>query len=237
VSEVGSYTIGELAKLAGVTTRTVRYYIAEGLLPPPVSGGQADRYDDDHLRRLELIRGLKAEYLPLAEIRARLQTLDRQAVQELVAQTAAGAPSPTHLAEQHTAQDYLRALLHPAREGALRSAVERRAQAGPGAPLGPPAAGGSAGLDGAPPAQAPRPSTPAPAPSQPVQSAPAHAARREAPPEASAWVRYALHPDIELHVRQPAQDARLRARLAALVRALEETVRTYIVQNQEDPHD
>ncbi len=64
--------IAELAARANVTPRTIRYYVAEGLLPPPGGAGQRRSYGQEHLQRLELIRELKAAYLPLHEIRRRL---------------------------------------------------------------------------------------------------------------------------------------------------------------------
>ena len=70
--EQREYSISELADRAGVSTRTVRYYVSEGLLPPPVGSGPTSRYTDAHRRQLELIGHLKAQYLPLKEIRRRL---------------------------------------------------------------------------------------------------------------------------------------------------------------------
>src|SRR5688572_6152833 len=64
--------IAELAQRAGVTPRTIRYYVAEGLLPPPGGRGQRRAYGPEHLERLDAIRQLKAAYLPLHEIRRRL---------------------------------------------------------------------------------------------------------------------------------------------------------------------
>jgi DNA-binding transcriptional MerR regulator len=72
LTERGQYRITELAGLAGVTPRTVRYYVAEGLLPPPTGAGQRRLYGEEHLSRLLAIRDLKARYLPLGEIRRRL---------------------------------------------------------------------------------------------------------------------------------------------------------------------
>src|SRR5262245_51910890 len=66
------YSLADLCDLADVTPRTVRYYIAQGLLRPPTGAGPATRYDDGHLNRLRLIRRLQREHLPLAEIRNRL---------------------------------------------------------------------------------------------------------------------------------------------------------------------
>jgi len=65
-------TIAELAESARVTPRTIRYYVAEGLLPPPGGSGQRRIYGQGHLDRLAAIRRLKAAYLPLQEIRRKL---------------------------------------------------------------------------------------------------------------------------------------------------------------------
>jgi DNA-binding transcriptional MerR regulator len=65
-------TIAELAAHADVTPRTIRYYVAEGLLPPPRGSGQRRIYGPEHLDRLKAIRQLKAAYLPLGQIRRRL---------------------------------------------------------------------------------------------------------------------------------------------------------------------
>ena len=70
------YTLTELADLAGVTPRTVRYYLAQGLLPGVGVAGPGAKYDDTHLARLRLIRRLQAEHQPLAEIRHRLESVD-----------------------------------------------------------------------------------------------------------------------------------------------------------------
>lgn len=66
------YSLAELTEAAGVSLRTVRYYIAEGLLPPPLGSGPASFYTPAHLDRLKLIGRLKDAYLPLKEIRKRL---------------------------------------------------------------------------------------------------------------------------------------------------------------------
>lgn len=69
------YTLDELSKLANVTPRTVRYYIAEDILPPPIVGGRNATYSQEHLDRLIAIGAMKDMYLPLREIRHRLNTL------------------------------------------------------------------------------------------------------------------------------------------------------------------
>jgi DNA-binding transcriptional MerR regulator len=67
-----TYRLRELANAAGGTPRTVRYYIAQGLLPSPGRLGPHTRYGADHLARLRLVRRLQDEGLSLAEIRERL---------------------------------------------------------------------------------------------------------------------------------------------------------------------
>ena len=74
-SQSQTMTLAELTEAADVSTRTVRYYIAEGLLPPPEGAGPASVYTAGHLARLRLIQRLKAAYWPLKEIRRRLAGL------------------------------------------------------------------------------------------------------------------------------------------------------------------
>jgi len=61
--------IGELAELAGVTPRTIRYYEDLGLLGPFERAGQGFRYySDSELTRLKKIDHLKKLGLSLEEI-------------------------------------------------------------------------------------------------------------------------------------------------------------------------
>ena len=53
------YTARDLAALCDVSERTVRYYVAEGLLPPPAARGRGANFDDGHLTRLRLIRAMQ----------------------------------------------------------------------------------------------------------------------------------------------------------------------------------
>jgi DNA-binding transcriptional MerR regulator len=68
-SPSNSWTIDELAALAGVPTRTVREYRTLGLIDPPRKQGRVGRYDDSHRRRLELIARLQERGYSLAAIR------------------------------------------------------------------------------------------------------------------------------------------------------------------------
>jgi DNA-binding transcriptional MerR regulator len=65
-------SVGELAERAGVTRRTIRYYVEIGLLQPPTGAGKAAVYGTEHLERLDLIKSLQAYRLSLEEIRERL---------------------------------------------------------------------------------------------------------------------------------------------------------------------
>jgi len=77
-------TLGELTTAADVSVRTVRYYIAEGLLPPPQGSGPGSSYSQGHLDRLRLIQRFKEAYLPLKEIRRRLSGLSDEEVRSLL---------------------------------------------------------------------------------------------------------------------------------------------------------
>jgi len=52
------YRVAELAKEAGITVRTLRFYRERGLLPPPRREGRIAWYSDVHLARLRTIAAL-----------------------------------------------------------------------------------------------------------------------------------------------------------------------------------
>lgn len=79
-------TISELADAAGVTVRTIRYYVNEGLLPPPEQRGRYALYETWYLDRLELISRWKDAYLPLKEIRTRIEPLSNEDVRRMLKQ-------------------------------------------------------------------------------------------------------------------------------------------------------
>jgi DNA-binding transcriptional MerR regulator len=66
------HAIGELADLAGVSRRTVRYYVQEGLLPSPLGVGRGRHYGDEHLDRLLKVKALQEQGRTLDEIRREL---------------------------------------------------------------------------------------------------------------------------------------------------------------------
>ncbi|AKF10900.1 hypothetical protein DB32_008049 [Sandaracinus amylolyticus] len=66
------YGIDELADRAGVSRRTVRYYVQRGLLEAPTGVGRGKHYTEAHLARLVRIRELQEEGVALADISVRL---------------------------------------------------------------------------------------------------------------------------------------------------------------------
>ena len=104
--------LAQLAGAAGVTPRTVRYYVQQGLLPSPGTRGPGTRYDRSLVDRLQLIRLLQRQHLPLSEIRRKLESLDDDGVRAALRSLP---ESPRH----DTALGYVhRVLGHVAEESA-----------------------------------------------------------------------------------------------------------------------
>jgi DNA-binding transcriptional MerR regulator len=181
-----AYTISELATLAGVTPRTIRYYLSIGLLPSP-GQGPGTRYGDGHLARLRLIRRLQREHLPLGEITRRLEGLDDTALDAAV--DAAIVADETGLSE---------ALSGPAAGSALEY-IQRLKEAQRRTPSTPMAA---------PLSTAPRSHVMPLAHSDAASSAVTFAVSPFEPEESAGvqrtqWERVTLSPNVELHVRRP----------------------------------
>lgn len=69
--------IGDLAKRAGITVSTVRFYEAQGLMPKPARRESGYReYEESDLARLRLILTAKGQRFPLGLIRSVLSALD-----------------------------------------------------------------------------------------------------------------------------------------------------------------
>src|SRR6185503_20189512 len=62
-------SIAELADAAGLSRRAIRFYVQQGLLPPPLGGGRGSHYDASHLERLRRIAELQAAGHSLDAIR------------------------------------------------------------------------------------------------------------------------------------------------------------------------
>jgi len=243
MAEETLYTIGQLAEIAGVTPRTIRYYTAEGLLPRPDSRGQYALYSEQHLLRLQLIGQLKESYLPLGEIKARIENLNVEQIRVLLEEHS-DTPAPLASAADYLAQLRARQQL-PQHARSIAERAEPYAAEQPMLSVRPPAVPAQpAPAPAAPPygfaasIAAPAPAAPqaedldAAAPQQPsllrklmpqrrARSEPA-AAKDELPAGEQRWRRVDLAPGVELHIREPAAPALHERidRLIALARSL-----------------
>jgi DNA-binding transcriptional MerR regulator len=197
-SEPQSYTIADLARLADVTPRTVRYYVAQGLLPSPGTLGPGSRYGAGHLARLRLVRRLQRRHLPLAEIRRRLAALSDRDVESALREPE---PSPPASDTASTALAYIHSVLGEPRPSSKR----------PAWPIKPPIehprfAVHAALRRGEVPAMG---LTAAEPPTLAIAESPTLGTQLPPPgvpphiPDRSQWDRISLVPDIELHVRRP----------------------------------
>ena len=69
MSSAARYAIGDLARLAGVSRRTVRYYVQEDLIPPPHGVGRGNHYGPEHLEQILRVKALQESGRTLDEIR------------------------------------------------------------------------------------------------------------------------------------------------------------------------
>ena len=89
---MSNYTTGELAKLCGVTVRTVQYYDTRGVLTPAaLSEGGRRLYSDGDLRRMRVICFLRELGLPI------------ETVKQILAEQNAGDVIDLLLQQQETA--------------------------------------------------------------------------------------------------------------------------------------
>jgi len=220
------YDLKDLAARAGVTARTVHFYIQQGLLPPAGAPGPGARYSEAFLARLVLIRRLQREHLPLAEIRHRLAGLDNRAVIELVAATY--TPGGKAAPRETSALEYIRSV--------LGQAPPRSAAAPPGRPVPPAAASRTSWLSELiSPLRAEAAARDEAAvreelivreePAATVSAAIVPSPSAPAAPARSQWDRIVLAPDVELHIRRPLtreQNKRVERLLVAAREILQE---------------
>jgi DNA-binding transcriptional MerR regulator len=112
-------TLAELADASGVPARTIRFYIARGILEGPVKAGRGAAYTAEHLGRLERIQQLQAKGRTLSEIG---RALDGQ---------PEPAPKASAWWEYQVAEDVrisVRADISPWRTKQVRAAVEELVQ-------------------------------------------------------------------------------------------------------------
>jgi DNA-binding transcriptional MerR regulator len=69
------YTMADLEAETGISPRTIRFYITQGLLPAAKGRGMGATYGPVHLLRLKAISLLKANHTPLEDIRRQLDTM------------------------------------------------------------------------------------------------------------------------------------------------------------------
>ena len=189
------YSLADLARLADVTPRTIRYYVAQGLLPSPDAAGPATRYSEGHLARLRLIRRMQRDHLPLAEIRERLEQMGDAEVVKTLAAMGSQPASQRMTGSPDEAVGYVRNLMeqariepnvHPAPQPDARHLSE---------PMAPPA-----------PRMAMRKSVWSDASSVQLRESARPAQDESVPlsrPSRSTWERLVITPDIEIHVRRP----------------------------------
>ncbi|MFN6203164.1 MAG: MerR family transcriptional regulator [Acidobacteriota bacterium] len=70
-------SLAELAERSGTPGRTIRFYIARGLLAGPFKAGRGASYGEAHLARLAEIREWQEKGLTLTEIARRLTSGER----------------------------------------------------------------------------------------------------------------------------------------------------------------
>lgn len=81
---VQDLTIEDLAQQSGLSLRTLRYYIQEGLLPGPDTAGKYASYSQLHLDHLAMITRLKNLHLPLKEIRHLLSNMSTEDMRRIL---------------------------------------------------------------------------------------------------------------------------------------------------------
>jgi DNA-binding transcriptional MerR regulator len=120
-----SYSLAGLAEETGLPRRTIRYYIARGLLPGPMKAGRGSEYSREHLDRLREIQRLQKQGRTLAEVAQQLAGGDGEAAlpkpramltyviaPDVTVQVEAGA-SPWRLKQIRTALGEFAARLAP----------------------------------------------------------------------------------------------------------------------------
>ena len=212
-----TYSINDLSRLTGLNVRTIRYYLAQGLIPPSGESGPGAHYRQGHLDRLRLIKRLQAQYLPNAEIRRRLAPLSDAEVGSLVAESQEEPNEPP----TGSALDYIRNLIGPAKDATSPTRSDTPAMPGMSTP--PPVPPASPSMlrraftadeahetTGMPPAANGEPdaSESYPRPTlvglaEATADVPAEPKETRPQPERSQWERLTLAENIELHIRRP----------------------------------
>ena len=111
--------IGDLAKKAGTTMRTIRYYEQLGLIAPAArTKGGFRLYEDEDLRRLRLIKNLQLVDTPLAQLKVLFDQRQRGRMASQV------APRISRLLQQQLREVEKRLAEYRAIEASLRETIQ-----------------------------------------------------------------------------------------------------------------
>jgi DNA-binding transcriptional MerR regulator len=105
------FSIDELATLAGVTSRTVRYYIAEGLVQRPEGEKRGAHYLRRHLEQLLLIRRWTDARISLDRVRELMAGAPEDPARRRI------APGTVEVWSRMTVVDGLEVHIEPGRAG------------------------------------------------------------------------------------------------------------------------
>ncbi|TAK19964.1 MAG: MerR family transcriptional regulator [Myxococcaceae bacterium] len=108
--------LDELAERAGVSARTVRYYVQRGLLPAPEFRGPDTAYGEEHLHRLKAIRALQERHMPLDAIEAALAGKSPEEIARIARGKAPAAVDVTPAVSRSTVERITRHTLAPGLE-------------------------------------------------------------------------------------------------------------------------
>jgi DNA-binding transcriptional MerR regulator len=104
-------SLSELAAASGIEARTIRSWVAQGLLPAPLNRGPAARYPTDTLERVLAIRTMRdALGMPLAEIRKELLVATQEQIHGYASRAQAVARTNIPQPSVSSALDYIEAL-------------------------------------------------------------------------------------------------------------------------------
>jgi DNA-binding transcriptional MerR regulator len=78
------YTLEDLERMSGMSIRTLRFYIQEGLLPGPDTRGKFARYSKKHIDTIRFIHRLKEVHMPLQQIRHLLDTMSSGDIERII---------------------------------------------------------------------------------------------------------------------------------------------------------
>ncbi len=107
MTEKREYRMEELARVAGITVRTLRFYRERKLIPPPRREGRIAWYDDHHLARLRTIAALLERGHTLTGIAELAEALDHgRDVADLLGVAAPTEEEPVRLTPEELASRF-----------------------------------------------------------------------------------------------------------------------------------